>query len=65
MIREEVYPDGGHRKIAISDINGTTFRRFYFFKVTSADSHYESNLEEGLLKRSACITNAKTKSIAI
>ncbi len=40
-IREEVYPDGGHRKVAIGDINGTTFRRFYFFKVTSGDSHYE------------------------
>ena len=40
-VREEVYPDGEHRKIAISDINGTTFRRFYFFKVTSSDSHYD------------------------
>jgi len=40
-IREEVYPDGDHKKVAISDINGTTFRRFYFFKVTSSDSHYE------------------------
>lgn len=40
-VREEVYPDGEHTKIAISDINGTTFRRFYFFKVTSGDSHYE------------------------
>ena len=40
-VREEVYPDSNNRKIAISDINGTTFRRFYFFKVTSADSHYE------------------------
>jgi len=40
-VREEVYPDGDHKKIAISDINGTTFRRFYFFKVTSGDSHYE------------------------
>ncbi len=40
-VREEVYPDGDHTKIAISDINGTTFRRFYFFKVTSGDSHYE------------------------
>ena len=40
-IREEIYPDGKHTKVAISDINGTTFRRFYFFKVTSADSHYE------------------------
>ncbi len=40
-LREEVYPDSKERKIAISDINGTTFRRFYFFKVTSSDSHYE------------------------
>lgn len=40
-IKEEVYPDGDHKKVAISDINGTTFRRFYFFKVTSSDSHYE------------------------
>ncbi len=40
-VREEVYSDGDHRKVAISDINGTTFRRFYFFKVTSSDSHYE------------------------
>ncbi len=40
-LSKEVYPDSEHRKIAISDINGTTFRRFYFFKVTSADSHYE------------------------
>jgi hypothetical protein len=40
-VREEVYPEGTHKKVAISDINGTTFRRFYFFKVTSADSHYE------------------------
>ena len=40
-VREEVYPDGDHKKIAISDINGTTYRRFYFFKVTSGDSHYD------------------------
>jgi len=40
-VREEIYPEGDHEKIAISDINGTTFRRFYFFKVTSGDSHYE------------------------
>ena len=40
-VREEIYPDGEAKKIAISDINGTTFRRFYFFKVTSGDSHYE------------------------
>ncbi len=40
-IKEEVYPDSENKKIAISDINGTSYRRFYFFKVTSGDSHYE------------------------
>ena len=40
-INEEVYQDSENKKIAISDINGTSFRRFYFFKVTSGDSHYE------------------------
>jgi len=40
-IKEEVYPDSKNKKIAISDINGISFRRFYFFKVTSGDSHYE------------------------
>ena len=40
-VREEVYPDGDHKRVAISDINGIAFRRFYFFKVTSGDSHYE------------------------
>ncbi|WP_153015033.1 hypothetical protein [Sulfurovum riftiae] len=40
-IEEEVYPDSENKKIAISDINGISFRRFYFFKVTSGDSHYE------------------------
>ncbi len=40
-VREKVYPDSEHTKIAISDINGITYRRFYFFKVTSSDRHYE------------------------
>ncbi len=40
-IKEEVYPDSKNKKIAISDINGISYRRFYFFKVTSGDSHYE------------------------
>ena len=40
-IKEEVYPDSENKKIAISDINGISFIRFYFFKVTSGDSHYE------------------------
>ena len=41
FIKEEVYPDSENKKIAISDINGISYRRFYFFKVTSGDSHYE------------------------
>lgn len=40
-IKEEVYQNSENKKIAISDINGISFRRFYFFKVTSGDSHYE------------------------
>lgn len=40
-IEEEVYQDSENKKIAISDINGVSYRRFYFFKVTSGDSHYE------------------------
>jgi len=40
-INEEVYQDSENKKIAICDINDISFRRFYFFKVTSADSHYE------------------------
>jgi hypothetical protein len=40
-VSEEIYPDSENSKIAISDINGTSFRRFYFFKVTSSDSHYD------------------------
>jgi len=40
-IKEEVYQDIENKKIAIGDINGTSYRRFYFFKVTSGDSHYE------------------------
>jgi len=40
-IKEEVYPDSENKKIAISDINGVSYRRFYFFKVTSGDSHYD------------------------
>jgi len=40
-INEEVYPDSENKKIAISDINGISYRRFYFFKVTSGDSHYD------------------------
>ncbi|CAA6819097.1 MAG: Unknown protein [uncultured Sulfurovum sp.] len=40
-IKEEVYPDDDNQKIAICDINDISFRRFYFFKVTSGESHYE------------------------
>ncbi len=40
-IKEEVYQDSKNKKFAISDINGISFIRFYFFKVTSGDSHYE------------------------
>jgi len=40
-MNEEVYQDSESKKFAISEINGTSFIRFYFFKVTSGDSHYE------------------------
>ena len=40
-IREEVYEDSKNEKIVICDINDISFRRFFFFKVTSGDSHYE------------------------
>ena len=40
-IKEEVYPDSIGKKIAICDINDMSFRRYYFFKVTSADTHYD------------------------
>ncbi len=40
-IKEEVYPDFTNKKIAICDIDDISFRRYYFFKVTSADAHYD------------------------
>ena len=40
-VREEVYADSENEKIVICDINDISFRRFFFFKVTSGDSHYE------------------------
>ena len=40
-IREEVYPNSENIKFAICDINDISFRRFFFFKVTSAESHYD------------------------
>lgn len=40
-VSEEVYPENRDKKIAISVINDIMFLRFYFFKVTSGDEHYE------------------------
>ena len=40
-IKSEVYPDSEDKKIAISVINEILFLRFYFFKVTSGDVHYD------------------------
>jgi len=40
-IKEEVCQGDETKKFAISDINGVSFVRFYFFKVTSGDTHYE------------------------
>jgi len=40
-IKEEVYPDSIGKKIVICDINDITFRGYFFFKVTSADTFYE------------------------
>jgi hypothetical protein len=40
-MNEEVYQGYRSKKFAICDINDISFRRFYFFKVTSADTHYE------------------------
>jgi len=40
-VKNEVYPDSTDKKIAISVINDIMFLRFYFFKVTSGDVHYE------------------------
>jgi len=40
-VKEEVYQDSENKKFAIRDINDTSYVRFYFFKVTSGDSHYE------------------------
>ena len=40
-IKEEVYTDSIGKKFAICDIDDKSFRRFYFFKVTSGDIHYE------------------------
>jgi len=40
-MNEEVYQENENKKFAICDIEDTSYRRFYFFKVTSGDSHYE------------------------
>jgi len=40
-IKEEVYTESIGKKFAICDIDDKSFRRFYFFKVTSGDIHYE------------------------
>lgn len=40
-IKEEVYPDSIGKKFAICDIDDKSFRRFFFFKMTSGDIHYE------------------------
>ena len=40
-IKEEVYPDSIGKKIAIAEINDIIYLRFFFFKVTSGDVHYE------------------------
>ncbi|EDZ63310.1 hypothetical protein SMGD1_1166 [Sulfurimonas gotlandica GD1] len=40
-IKEEVYPDSIGKKIAIRHINDIDYTRFYFFKITSSDTHYD------------------------
>ncbi len=40
-LKTEIYPDSIGKKIAIATIDDILYLRFYFFKVTSADSHYE------------------------
>ncbi|OIP55623.1 MAG: hypothetical protein AUK54_03715 [Helicobacteraceae bacterium CG2_30_36_10] len=40
-IKEEVYPESIGKKIAIRSVNDVDYTRFYFFKVTSGDIHYE------------------------
>ena len=40
-IKKEVYPNSIGKKFAINYIDDIGFFRFYFFKVTSSDSHYE------------------------
>ena len=40
-VKKEVYPNSIGKKFAINCINDIGFFRFYFFKVTSGDSHYD------------------------
>ena len=40
-IKENVYLDSIGKKIAIRSVNDIDYTRFYFFKVTSGDIHYE------------------------
>lgn len=40
-VKNDVYPDSIDKKIAISVINDIMFLRFYFFKVTSGEVHYD------------------------
>ncbi len=40
-IKKEVYQNSIGKKFAINSINDIGFYRFYFFKVTSSDSHYD------------------------
>ena len=36
-----LYPEAIGKKIVLCDVNDITFRGYYFFKVTSADTFYE------------------------
>ena len=40
-VKEEVYTEDVDKKFAICDINNISFRRYYFFKPSSGDVHYE------------------------
>lgn len=40
-IKNDVYPDQLGKTIVITDIDDVSFRRFFFFKVTSGDIHYD------------------------
>ena len=40
-IKDDLYPNQLDKKIVITDIDDISFRRYYFFKVTSGDLHYD------------------------